>query len=96
MILNDWNDYNLEEPEDGQKCLVVFESGDGEDLNRWLDIDTFNEGMFDFIANWEDQCSSVALPAGSTVSKVRAVCWSATNLSRKPLSFDQFYDECAK
>lgn len=87
----EWVDYKLEKPMDGQKCLVIFESKDCEDAQRWMCIDEFNEGMFDFIANWEDQCASVALPAGSVVSKVRAICWTVTNLSNAPLSFDQFY-----
>ena len=90
-----WKDYELEKPNDGQKCLVIFESKDCEDAQRWMCIDEFNEGMFDFIANWEDQCASVALPAGSIISKVRAVCWTTTNLSNAPLSFDQFYKEPA-
>ncbi len=89
----EWKDYELEKPNDGQKCLVIFESKDCEDAQRWMCIDEFNEGMFDFIANWEDQCASVALPAGSIISKVRAVCWTTTNLSNAPLSFDQFYKE---
>lgn len=88
----EWKDYELEKPNDGQKCLVIFESKDCEDAQRWMCIDEFNEGMFDFIANWEDQCASVALPAGSIISKVRAVCWATTNLSNAPLSFDQFYE----
>ncbi|EXA68350.1 hypothetical protein J504_0350 [Acinetobacter baumannii 348935] len=88
----EWKDYELEKPNDGQKCLVIFESKDCEDAQRWMCIDEFNEGMFDFIANWEDQCASVALPAGSIISKVRAVCWTTTNLSNVPLSFDQFYE----
>lgn len=88
----EWKDYELEKPNDGQKCLVIFESKDCEDAQRWMCIDEFNEGMFDFIANWEDQCASVALPAGSIISKVRAVCWATTNLSNSPLSFDQFYE----
>ena len=87
----EWKDYEFEKPEDGQKCLVVFESMDAGDSHRWMCIDEFNEGMFDFIANWEDECASVALPAGSVISKVRAVCWAKTNLSNSPLSFDQFY-----
>ena len=87
----EWVNYELEKPKDGQKCLVVFESMDGDDSHRWMCIDEFNEGMFDFIANWEDECASVALPAGSVISKVRAVCWAETNLSNAPLSFDQFY-----
>lgn len=87
----EWVNFEFEKPKDGQKCLVVFESGDCEDAQRWMSIDEFNEGMFDFIANWEDQCASVALPAGSIISKVRAVCWAKTNLSNAPLSFDQFY-----
>ena len=91
----EWNNYKLEKPEDGQKCLVVFESMDGDDSQRWIDIDVFNEGMFDFIANWEDQCASVALPAGSVVSKIRAVCWSPTELNRDPLTFDQFWKDGA-
>ena len=91
----EWKDYELEKPNDGQKCLVIFESKDCEDAQRWMCIDEFNEGMFDFIANWEDQCASVALPAGSIISKVRAVCWTTTNLSNAPLSFDQFYKEPA-
>ena len=91
----EWKDYELEKPSDGQKCLVIFESKDCEDAQRWMCIDEFNEGMFDFIANWEDQCASVALPAGSIISKVRAVCWTTTNLSNAPLSFDQFYKEPA-
>ncbi len=88
----EWKDYELEKPNDGQKCLVIFESKDCEDAQRWMCIDEFNEGMFDFIANWEDQCASVALPAGSIISKVRAVCWATTNLSNAPLSFDRFYE----
>ena len=56
----EWKDYELEKPNDGQKCLVIFESRDCEDAQRWMCIDEFNEGMFDFIANWEDQCASVA------------------------------------
>lgn len=87
----EWVNYELEKPEDGQKCLVVFESMDAGDSHRWMCIDEFNEGMFDFIANWEDECASVALPAGSVIPKVRAVCWAKTNLSNAPLSFDQFY-----
>ena len=88
----EWKDCELEKPNDGQKCLVIFESKDCEDAQRWMCIDEFNEGMFDFIANWEDQCASVALPAGSIISKVRAVCWAETNLSNAPLSFEQFYE----
>jgi len=87
----EWVNYELEKPKDGQKCLVVFESMDGDDSHRWMCIDEFNEGMFNFIANWEDECASVALPAGSVISKVRAVCWAETNLSNAPISFDQFY-----
>lgn len=92
QAVHEWKDYELEKPNDGQKCLVIFESKDCEDAQRWMCIDEFNEGMFDFIANWEDQCASVALPAGSIISKVRAVCWATTNLSNAPLSFDQFYE----
>lgn len=94
QAVHEWKDYELEKPNDGQKCLVIFESKDCEDAQRWMCIDEFNEGMFDFIANWEDQCASVALPAGSIISKVRAVCWATTNLSNAPLSFDQFYWQC--
>ena len=90
--LNAWINYELEKPKDGQKCLVIFESRDCEDAQRWMCIDEFNEGVFDFIANWEDQCATVALPEGSVVSKVHVVCWAATNLSNAPLSFDQFYE----
>lgn len=89
----EWTNCELENPEDGQKCLVVFENMDGDDSHRWIDIDVFNEGMFDSIANWEDQCASVALPAGSLVSKIRAVCWSSTELNRDPLTFDQFWKD---
>ena len=88
----EWINYELEKPKDGQKCLVIFESRDCEDAQRWMCIDEFNEGVFDFIANWEDQCATVALPEGSVVSKVHVVCWAATNLSNAPLSFDQFYE----
>ena len=48
----EWKDYELEKPNDGQKCLVIFESKDCEDAQRWMCIDEFNEVMFDFIANW--------------------------------------------
>lgn len=92
QAVQEWKDYELEKPNDGQKCLVIFESKDCEDAQRWMCVDEFNEGMFDFIANWEDQCASVALPAGSIISKVRAVCWATTNLSNAPLSFDRFYE----
>ena len=90
-----WISIKKQNPANGQKCLVVFESTQDGDPQRWMDIDAFNDGMFDFIANWEDQCMSVALPAGSTVSKVRAVCWYPTELNRDPLAFDEFWDEVA-
>lgn len=89
----EWIDYSKQQPEDGQNCLVVFEHVDGNDSHRWMAIDVFTEGWFDFLANWEDQCNSVALPTGSTIAKYKAVCWSPTELSNKPLTFDEFWEE---
>lgn len=88
-----WISIEEKKPADNQKCLVVFESMDGDDSQRWLDIDVFDDGMFEFVANWEDQCMSVALPVGSVVSKVRAVCWFPTELNRDPATFDQFWKD---
>ena len=43
QAVHEWKDYELEKPNDGQKCLVVFESMDGDDSHRWMCIDEFNE-----------------------------------------------------
>ncbi|WP_334412847.1 hypothetical protein [Acinetobacter pittii] len=81
-------------PKEGQKCLVIFEvCHSKDDCNRFMEIDEFNDGNFESIVSFEDQASSVALPEGSIISKVKAVCWSPTNLTNKPLTFDQFYVE---
>ncbi|MFV5651830.1 DUF551 domain-containing protein, partial [Acinetobacter baumannii] len=79
-------------PEEGQKCLVVFEvQYSKDDCHRFMEIDIFNDGNFDSIINYEDQVASVALPEGSSISRLKAVCWSSTGLTNKPLTFDQFH-----
>lgn len=81
-------------PEDGQKCLVVFEMYHSkDDAQRFIEIDEFNDGVFDSIANYTDQASCVGLPAGSIISKLRAVCWTPTELSNAPVTFDMFWKE---
>lgn len=86
-----WVDFKKEKPIDGSKCLVVFEQDDGGgDLSRWMNIDLFDEGSFAFLINWDDQCSVVGLPAGSVISRCRAICWMYTDIDPKPLSFDLF------
>ncbi|WP_436463140.1 hypothetical protein [Acinetobacter seifertii] len=78
-------------PKEGQKCLVVFEvQYSKNDCHRFIEIDVFNDGNFDSIVNYEDQAASVALPDCSSISQLKAVCWSATTLTNKPLTFDQF------
>lgn len=77
-------------PEDGQKCLVIFEMRHSkDDACRYINIDYFNEGDFDSVINWEDQASSVALPAGSVISRFKAVYWSPTGLSVEHLVFNE-------
>lgn len=89
-----WINLEIDQPEDGQKCLVVFEVRHSEDdAQRFIQIDFFNEGEFDSIINWEDQINSVGLPANSVVSRLKAICWFPTDLSTKPLTFDEFWKE---
>lgn len=77
-------------PEEGQKCLVIFEMRHSkDDAYRYVNIDYFNEGDFDSVVNWEDQASSVALPSGSVISRFKAVYWSPTNLSAERLVFNE-------
>ena len=93
LVLTAWIPAH-QEPKDGQKCLVVMEvEHSKDDCYRFLEITSFNDGCFDSIANYEDQANSVGLPAGSTVSKLRAVCWTPFNLSNNPLNFDEFGKE---
>lgn len=97
VVVPEWISIKDQLPTDGQKCLVVFEvMHSADDANRYMEIDTFNDGYFDSIIEYEDQASTVALPAGSTISKIRAVCWVPTGLSNKPLTFDQFYEEAER
>ena len=37
-----------------------------------MEIDEFNDGNFESIVSFEDQASSVALPEGSIISKVKS------------------------
>ena len=89
----DWISINEILPNDGQKCLVVFECDDDEEKHRWLSIDVFNDGNFEFITDWEDRCASVGVPDGTRFAKYKAICWVATELSSAPLTFDKFYSD---
>ena len=87
----EWIFIDEQKPKDGQNCLVVLEVWHSKDESyRYLDIDQFNDGGFDSIANYENQANSVALPAGSSVSKLKAICWVPFDLSNKPIVSDEF------
>lgn len=76
-------------PEDGQKCLVVFESSClGEESHRFIGIDTFDDCEFGLIINHNDVSDNVSFPSGTLISKLRAAYWCPTRLSNKPLEFD--------
>ena len=86
-----WEDFSKKKPDEGSKCLVVFEQSCGDDdKNRWMDIDLFEDGNFVFLTNWEDECAVVGLPIGSLVAKCRAVCWMYADIDPRPLSFNLF------
>lgn len=88
-----WINIEKQKPEDGQKCLVVFEMYHSDDAQRFMDIDDFNDGGFDLIANYENQAHCVALPDGAIVSKLKAICWVPTELSNAPVRFDEFWKD---